>query len=169
MNDEHNNPEIEFQAEPELGEGGIPVEAEGADNLNDDPLTHGALHAASPDDSALEFAIAAARIADDNKAEDIVVLDLRGISAVADIFVIGTGSSDRQMAAVTEYLKDYAKTIDRSPYRTTGLSEGKWILADYVDVVLHMFDEENRAYYDLESLWGDAKRIPWEQDGNHSP
>lgn len=138
--------------------------AEASEPLVDDPLEHGALHAAQPDDSAIEFAIAAARIAADNRTEEIVILDLRGISAVADVFVIGTGTSDRQMAAVTEHLKDYAKTIDRQPYRTTGLSEGKWILADYVDVVVHLFDEDSRSYYDLESLWGDAKRVVWEAE-----
>lgn len=137
--------------------------AEVSEPLIENPLEHGALHAAQPDDSAVEFAIAAARVAADNRTEDIVILDLRGISAVADVFVIGTGTSDRQMGAVTEHIKDYAKTVDRRPFRTTGLSEGKWVLADYVDVVIHLFDEESRAYYDLESLWGDARRVMWEQ------
>jgi ribosome-associated protein len=112
-------------------------------------------------DEVLRFAVDAARIADDNRTEEITVLDLRGISSLADYFVLGTGTSDRQMHAVLYHLKQYAKTVERAPFRVADSQSSRWILADYVDVVVHLFDAEHREYYDLDGLWGDAPRIAW--------
>ncbi len=110
---------------------------------------------------ARAFAIQIARIATDNKTENVEVLDLRGLSAIADFFVIGTGTSDRQMDAVADLTKAHARTQNRSPFKTAGTREGKWVLADYVDVVVHLFDEAHREFYDLAGLWGDAPRVDW--------
>jgi ribosome-associated protein len=112
-------------------------------------------------DDALEFARAVARIAADNKAEDVAVLDLRGLSGLTDFFVIGTGTSDRQMSAVLDRVAEHARSVDRRMFNVANTRESTWVLADYVDVVVHLFDAQHRQYYDLDGLWGDATRIDW--------
>src|SRR5688572_19563079 len=112
-------------------------------------------------DDAQDFACGAARVAADNKTEEVAVLDLRGLSSLADYFVIGTGTSDRQMHAVLDRIEDYARSIGRKPFKVADTRAANWILADYVDVVIHIFDAEHRLYYDLDGLWGDAPRIEW--------
>ena len=116
--------------------------------------------AASADAAA--FAVAVARIAVEDNAEDVVVLDLRGISPVADFFVIGTGTSDRQMRSVADDLSRYGKTVGIKPWRTAGYESGEWIVQDFVDVVVHLFDAEHRGYYDLEMIWGECPRVEWQ-------
>lgn len=118
-------------------------------------------HKRKADLSALEFARKAARIAADNHTEDIVILDLRGLSSVTDFFVIGTGTSDRQMRATCDDIAEYAARHGQEPFGISGYETATWVLADYVDVVIHLFDAEKRKYYDLELLWGDAPRIEW--------
>lgn len=112
------------------------------------------------------FAIAAARIARDHRTADVAVLDLRGLSSLADFFVIGTGTSDRQMHAVLDRIREYARGIGREPFRVADTREASWILADYVDVVIHLFDLEHRNYYDLDGLWGDAPRLALSESEN---
>jgi ribosome-associated protein len=114
----------------------------------------------SQEDDIREFARAAARIASENKLENVSILDLRGLSRLADYFVIGTATSSRQMHAVLDYIAEYAGTLGQGPFRTADATDASWILADYVDVVIHLFDEEHRSYYDLDGLWGDAPRVP---------
>ena len=126
-----------------------------------EPTNREAAQAAHTADDALEFACALARIAAENKTEDVAVLDLRGISSLADFFVIGTGTSDRQMSAVVDHIAAHAKTVDRRAFNVANTQTSSWILADYVDVVVHLFDAEHRAYYDLDGLWGDAPQVPW--------
>lgn len=118
--------------------------------------------AATPDD-ARSFAMAAARIACENKAENVCVLDLRGLSTLADFFVIGTGSSNRQMHAVLDRILEHARTVARHHFNISDTSDASWLLADYVDVVVHLFDAQHRDYYDLDGLWGDAPRVDWNQ------
>ncbi len=120
-------------------------------------------------DDALEFAIAAARVAAENKTEDVEVLDLRGLSTFADFFVLGTGTSDRQMHAVVDLVEEYARGVGRAPFRVADSRSAHWILSDYVDVVLHLFDAQHRDYYDLSNLWGDAPRIPWQNRADAAP
>ena len=108
------------------------------------------------------FAIGAARLAAEYQATDVAVLDLRGLCNLADVFVLATGTSDRQMAAVLGALEAYGESLDRRPFRPSNISDTKWMLADYVDVVVHFFDAEHRSYYDLDALWGDAPRVAWE-------
>ena len=116
-----------------------------------------------PEVTGLEFANQVAVIAEENRAEDVVILDLRGICAVADFFVIATGSSDRQMRAVADQIESYGKTVGQRPYGISGYDSATWLLVDYVDVVIHLFDESRRKYYDLELLWGDAPRVNWQR------
>jgi ribosome-associated protein len=119
------------------------------------------------DANALEgraFALGAARVAADHKTESVVVLDLRGLSTLADFFVIGTGTSARQMHAALDHIAEYARTVGRRCFRLSDSSDATWILADYVDVVIHLFDQEHRDYYDLDGLWGDAPLVNWLKD-----
>jgi ribosome-associated protein len=110
---------------------------------------------------ALELAIKAARVAHDDNAENVAVIDLRGLSPIADYFVIATASSDRQMRAIVDHVEDWARSVGEKPYRTSGYESTSWVLADYVDVVIHVFSPEKRSYYELDILWGDAPRVEW--------
>lgn len=114
-----------------------------------------------PQTDARQFAIEMARIAHDHKAEDIVALDLQGISSITDFTVICTGTSDRQMRALAERVIEYGRKIGERPYGISGRESATWVLLDYVDAVLHVFSKQHRSYYDLELLWGDAPRIDW--------
>ena len=114
-----------------------------------------------PNEAACAFAVQSARIMDENNCAEISVLDLRGVSPVCDYFVIATGTSERQMRAVADHIKEWAKTQDEQPYGVAGYGEATWIILDYVDVVIHLFNEDQRAYYDLETLWGDSPSVPW--------
>ncbi|MCJ7728975.1 MAG: ribosome silencing factor [Sedimentisphaerales bacterium] len=105
------------------------------------------------------FAIASAKLAGERHCTDIVVLDLRKVAEMTDYFVILTGTSDRQMRSVADEITDIAKQQGFSLFGRAGYEQGRWILLDFVDVVVHVFDSQFRNYYDLELLWGDAKRL----------
>ncbi len=112
--------------------------------------------------AARAFAVEAARSLADDKCEHVMVLDLQGRSQVTDYFVIATGASDRQMRSAGEHVADMAGTHDFTLFRSNLREPSQtWILLDFVDVVVHVFAPEARAYYDLELLWGDAERVPW--------
>ena len=110
----------------------------------------------APDSAALAERIAA--IASDKKAIDIRVIDLRGIVSYTDFFVIATGNTERQTKAIHDAIHDELKHDQNRllPRRTEGASEARWILLDYLDVVVHIFTPEAREYYRLEQLWGEA-------------
>ncbi len=108
---------------------------------------------------AKEFAIAAGRLAAESRCSDIVVLDLKGKSPATDYFVIATGTSGIQMRAVSDEICKDAKQNGLQRFGRAGYEQARWILLDFVDVVIHIFDAEYREYYDLELLWGDAKRL----------
>jgi len=112
---------------------------------------------------AKAFALAAAQLADGRHCSDIVVLDLKGKSPATDYFVIATGTSDRQMRAVADEICESAKKQGLQRFGRAGYEQGRWILLDFIDVVIHIFDREYRDYYDLELLWGDARRLKWER------
>jgi ribosome-associated protein len=109
------------------------------------------------------FALAAAKIAAERHCSDIVVLDLKGKSPATDYFVIATGTSNRQMRAVADEICDAAKEQSQQRFGRAGYEQARWILLDYVDVVIHIFDAEYRVYYDLELLWGDAEQLKWDK------
>ena len=123
-----------------------------------------------PTISTDDRAIQCAALALDKKAFDVKVLDIRGLSTIADYLVIATGTSDKQVVAIADSvrtgLKKYGKAIDME-----GAKEGKWVVIDYGDVIVHVFLEEMRRYYNLDELWGAAKltEIPakylWEGKG----
>ncbi|MHC4545253.1 MAG: ribosome silencing factor [Planctomycetota bacterium] len=109
------------------------------------------------------FALDAARVAAGRHCSDIVVLDLKGKSPATDYFVIATGTSDRQMRAVADEICEAAKEQGQQRFGRAGYEQARWILLDFVDVVIHIFDSEYRDYYDLELLWGDAERLTWDK------
>ena len=113
--------------------------------------------------SALERALVAARTAEDNRGRDIAILDLRELTTMFDYFVIATGTSRRQLHAISEEI-DHALEEGMGDRRMgiEGYEESRWILLDYGDVVIHLFDEETRRYYGIEDLWGAAKRVPYQ-------
>jgi len=94
----------------------------------------------------------------------VVVLDVTGISPVCDFFVIATGTSARQMRTVADEVGELGEQRDFAPLTTTGMEGESWMLLDCVDVVVHVFSEEARRFYDLDGLWGDAKRVEWDGD-----
>ena len=116
---------------------------------------------ASKKDTARAFAIQAARIAVDGNAEDITVLDLRGVSPVTDYFVICTGTSTRQMRTVADDAIAYGRSIGERVWQVAGMEAADWIVLDFVDVVVHIFDQVRRRRYDLELIWGEAPRVRW--------
>ena len=111
-------------------------------------------------DAALERALLAAQTAEDNRGTDIVILDMRDLTSVFDFFVIASGTSRRQLHAMSEEI-DHALEDKMGDRRIgiEGYEESRWILLDYGDVVVHLFEPEMRSYYALEDLWGHAKRI----------
>jgi ribosome-associated protein len=104
-----------------------------------------------------EMASTVAELASDRKALDIVQLDLREMIAYTDYFVICTGRTDRQAKAIHDAIHAGMKAEhDILPQRVEGLAQGRWILMDYLDVIVHVFTPETREYYRLEQLWGEA-------------
>jgi len=113
----------------------------------------------SKNTKAKQFALAAAKLAGERHCTDIVVMDLTGVSPATDYFVIATGTSDRQIRAVADEICQEAKEQKVQRFGRAGYEQARWILLDFIDVVIHLFDAEYRDYYDLELLWGDAERL----------
>ncbi len=113
-------------------------------------------------DETRAAALAAAAAIDDKKGLDIVLLDVSDLLVITDVFVIAAGTSRRQVLSLAEETELRLKSIDRRPLRREGIEDGQWVLLDYGDVVIHVFDEDTRAYYELERLWGNAPRIQYE-------
>ncbi len=112
---------------------------------------------------ARSFAVAAAQLIRDDKCQDVVVLDVRSLSSVTDYIVIASGTSDRQMRAVIKHVEELGHPLGYSAFRSSCDDNSTWLLADFVDIVVHIFEPTVRAHYDLEMLWGDADRIEWER------
>ena len=94
-----------------------------------------------------------------DKCTDVVVRDVRGVSQVCDYIVIASGTSERQMRSVAQALEDLGKARAQPPFRSDRDTGTTWIVVDFVDVVVHLFEPEQREYYDLESLWADGKPV----------
>jgi ribosome-associated protein len=99
------------------------------------------------------------RAAEDKKAVDTLVLDLREIASFTDHFVITNGTNVRQVQAISDGIQEELKKIGTRAYRIEGYNTGEWILMDFGDFIVHIFEEKAREFYDLERLWRDAKRI----------
>ncbi|HET7225143.1 MAG TPA: ribosome silencing factor [Candidatus Eisenbacteria bacterium] len=108
---------------------------------------------------ALALLRLAARAAADKKAHDLVALDLRDLDAVADYFLICSGSSDVQVKAIAEHVEQTLRAEGARPWHVEGLESRRWVLLDYVEFVVHVFHEKTRTYYMLDRLWGDARTV----------
>ncbi len=111
-------------------------------------------------DSSRELAVAIAVAALDKKAVGLEVLDVAGKVDYADFLVLMTGRSDRQVAALAQGIEDALRKIGKRPMSVEGLPHGNWVLMDFGDVVVHVFQDDARSLYDIEGLWMDARRIP---------
>ncbi len=109
-----------------------------------------------------EVALAAARAAAAKQGEDIAILDVHELIVITDFFVIASGSSDRQVRTIVDEVEKAVRERGVRPVRREGETENRWVLLDYVDVVVHVFADEEREYYDLERLWRDAPRVRWQ-------
>lgn len=112
---------------------------------------------------ARELAKVAARAADDKKAERTLVLDVAGVLGITDYFVITSASNRRLVRTVVDAVEAAVReATGRSPLRTEGLAEQVWVLVDYGDVAVHVFAEEIRMYYEIERLYRDVPKVPWD-------
>jgi ribosome-associated protein len=93
------------------------------------------------------------------KSTNVVVLDVRQLTSIAEVFIICSGRSHRQVSAIAEHIQTYLKKNKIKPLSIEGAREGHWVLMDYGHVIVHVFYEPIRSFYDLEGLWSDAKRI----------
>ena len=124
---------------------------------------------AQSNSQARRLAVHLARVCAENRCREVAVLDLSDLSPVTDFFVIATGTSPRQMRAVAHVVAEAGEELDQKAWGVEGLEstqedeDARWVLVDYVDVVVHLFSADSRAYYDLDLLWGDAPRVDWQE------
>jgi ribosome-associated protein len=111
-----------------------------------------------------DLAIQAAKAALNKKALDAIILDLSGLTFIADYFVICSGESTTQVKAIAEYIEQEFASKRVNPLGVEGAVHSHWILLDYGDVIIHVFEKETRAYYNIEKLWMDAKTIEIDED-----
>lgn len=104
-------------------------------------------------------ALAAAAAALDKQAQDVSILDVHAHIVITDLFVLATGTSSRQVTTIVDAVEGALRKRGRRPIRREGETEGSWVLLDYGDLVVHVFSAEERGFYDLERLWGDAPRV----------
>jgi ribosome-associated protein len=110
---------------------------------------------------ALDLTVQCAHVAEDNKARDIVVLDMRGITPLFDFLLLCTGSSRRQIHTLAEEIDATLRGAGEKRQSIEGYDASKWVVQDYGDIVVHVFDPDTRQYYGLEDLWADAPHIDW--------
>ena len=116
------------------------------------------------EEQARALAARCAREAYARRGDDIVIYDLRGRTDIADSFIVASGTSRRQLQAIAAGVQEAAEELSEKLLGREGLDVGNWILLDYGDCVVHLFQAEVRSYYDLEMLWGDAPRVDWEAE-----
>lgn len=114
---------------------------------------------------AKEIAILCGRLAYEKKGKDIVILEVKGLTYITDYFLITSGVSERHVKTIFEHIeKEMKEKMGITPYSVEGIEQGRWVIIDYNDVVVHVFLDKIREFYDLESLWYEAKRIHVDQD-----
>ena len=111
--------------------------------------------------AARQLAIQSARLAANTRCTNVAVLDVSGISPVTDFLVLATGTSPRQMKTVCDDLEEMAEAQNSKAFSRVGDDSASWTCIDFIDVVVHVFSQEARSYYDLDGLWGDAKIVEW--------
>ncbi len=116
----------------------------------------------SSDTETKALAITAARAMDDQKGEDTVILEVGSVLAITELFVITSASNRRLVRSLAEEVEEHVFILhDRRPLRVEGLAELQWVLMDYGDVVMHIFSDEMRRFYEIERLYRDVERIDW--------
>ena len=125
---------------------------------NPDPMAASVPH---PAQTSLEIAQRAASILLEHKANDVVLLSLEGVSDMTDFFLIASGTSDTHVRSLgNSVLEDMKRDSGQMAHHVEGLSQGRWVLLDYVDVVVHIFHPTLRSFYQIERLWADAETVP---------
>jgi ribosome-associated protein len=112
------------------------------------------------------MAIAAAKAASGKKAHDVLILDMREIFILTDYFVICSGNTDRQVGSIKEAVEENLAAKGVKPARREGEQHRRWVLLDYIHIVVHIFRKEEREYYEIERLWKDAPLVEWEEEEN---
>lgn len=120
-------------------------------------------------DASRQFAIDSARLLADTRCNHVVVLDVSRVSPVTDFLVIATGTSPRQMKTACDDLQEMAEPRDFKPLSRAGDDGANWSCIDFVDVVVHVFSQEARMFYDMDGLWGDAEKIEWQLASTATP
>ena len=113
-------------------------------------------------DEARQLALVAANAAADKKAHDVIVLDVSDQLVITDAFVIASAPNERQVGAIVDNVEEKLREAGRKPVRREGAREGRWVLLDFVDVVVHVQHVEERSFYGLERLWKDCPRIEFD-------
>jgi len=131
------------------------AEMEPAEALRHNPPTE------RPAEPARGFAVEAARLMADLRCEDVVVFDVRGRSEVTDFIIIASGTSDRQIKSIGRRVAEVAQEFGLDRLGTERDGDAKWLVLDFVEVMVHLFEPVTRAHYDLEMLWGDAPKVRW--------
>lgn len=129
----------------------------------DKPKGENILNSKNQQLSPLEIVEVCARAGDSKKARDILVLDVGSIISVTDYFVILSGSSDRQVKAISDFILSSTRDLSIKPISTEGYRQSEWVLIDFGSVVVHVFVQEARNFYRIERLFKDAERIDWNQ------
>ncbi len=120
-------------------------------------------HGGEEDRAIRDFSMAAAQLCFDRHCENITLLDVRGLSSVTDYILIASGTSDRQIRAVAKEIADAGDEHGMSRIGRDEDGDSKWVVLDFVDLVVHLFEPATRAFYDLEMLWGDGKKVGWQR------
>lgn len=115
---------------------------------------------------ARERAIACARVAADNRGRKIVVLEMKGVVRWVDYMVIVSGTSRRQIAAIADEIEAAMRELGDTKIGSEGYDQGGWVVLDFADVIVHIFNDEKRDYYQLEHLWADAAKVSWQRPGD---
>jgi ribosome-associated protein len=115
-----------------------------------------------------QLALLAAEVCSDKKAKDIVVLDVRKITTISDYFIICSTSNERQARAIADDLRVRMKELGKRELGVEGVADGRWVLQDFADIVVHVFHESQREFYDIEGLWADAKQVRWKKSSKKS-
>ena len=114
---------------------------------------------------AIDLALIAADAAAEKLGSDIVLIDVSDRLALTDVFVIVTGANERQVEAIVDSVEDKLRAVGVKPLRREGRREGRWVLLDYSEIVVHIQHAEERVFYDLERLWRDCPTIPFDRPG----
>ncbi|MDT5067824.1 MAG: ribosome-associated protein [Mycobacterium sp.] len=116
-------------------------------------------------EEAVGMATVAARAAADKLADDVVVIDVSGQLVITDLFVIASASNDRQVNAIVDEVEEKMRAAGHKPARREGTREGRWVLLDYIDIVVHIQHQDERNFYALDRLWRDCPLVPMDLDG----